>query len=129
MDKNALNTSEIILDMVNELLKLKYSNIVFYCHNLGGYDIVFILKVLYTYNHSHEDKYAIYCVLRDDKIIKVTTGKAKYSFNIVDSYCMLTDKLVVLGESFEVETVKSIFPYKFSTENHLFYVGSSPDIK
>ena len=42
---------------------------------------------------------------------------------------MLMDKLVVLGKSFEVDTVKSIFPYKFYTEDHLFYVGSTPDIK
>lgn len=36
--------------MIDELIRTKYSDITFYCHNLGGYDIVFILKILYDYN-------------------------------------------------------------------------------
>lgn len=32
--------------MINEMLRSKYSNITFYAHNLGGYDIIFILKIM-----------------------------------------------------------------------------------
>lgn len=54
--------------MVNELLRPKYDGITFYCHNLGGYDIVSILKGLYVYNDQNsKDKYKISCILRDDK--------------------------------------------------------------
>lgn len=62
--------------MINELIKSKYSETTFYCHNLGGYDIVFILNVLCKYNDSlskdndKETKYRISCIFRDDKIIK-----------------------------------------------------------
>lgn len=128
IDKTDLNTSKLIISMVDELLKAKYSNITFYCHNLGGFDIVFILKVLYNYNDNHNDKYKISCILRDDKIIKVTIGKDKHSFTIMDSYCVLSDSLRKLGESFEVNTLKSRFPYDFATEDHLFYKGDTPSI-
>lgn len=36
--------------MIDELLRSKYQNVRFYCHNMGGYDIYFILKVLADYN-------------------------------------------------------------------------------
>lgn len=36
------------------MLRSKYSNITFYCHNMAGYDIVFILKILYDFNDSVE---------------------------------------------------------------------------
>ena len=76
---NDLNSDKIILNMINELLRSKYQGITFYCHNLGGFDIVYILKALYKYNDASnlttDDKYSISCVLRDDKIIKVTISK------------------------------------------------------
>lgn len=127
IDKD-LNSSKLVLSMIDELLRPKYSNIsFFFCHNLAGYDIAFILKVLYDYNDNHKDKYNISCILRDDKIIKVRISKDKHSFTINDSYCMLTDSLRSLGESFEVSTLKYIFPYRFSTKDHLFYIGNTPD--
>lgn len=58
--------------MINELLRPKYSDITFYCNNLGGYDVVFILKIKYYYNESIVDndlKYKIFPILRDDKIL------------------------------------------------------------
>jgi len=125
INKEDLDSSKIVLSMVNELLRFKYNKITFYCHNLGGYDIVFIL---YRYNDINEDKYKISCILRDDKIIKLTISKDKHSFTILDSYCILTDSLSRLGKNFEVETIKSIFPYKFANEDLLFYKGKTPTI-
>ena len=109
------------------MLRSKYSNVKFYCHNLGGYDIVFILSTLYTYNDRNpQDKYDITSLIRHDKILKVKISKARNSFTILDSYAMLPDKLINLGDNFGVPTIKSQFPYNFSTEDHLFYEGDLP---
>lgn len=50
LDKTDLDSDKIVLSLVDELLRPKYENITFYCHNLGGYDIVFILNILYKFN-------------------------------------------------------------------------------
>lgn len=128
ISKQDLDPSKVILSLVNQLLRAKYDKITFYCHNLAGYDIVFILKVLYTYNDCNEDQYNISPVLRHDKIIKVTIGKNKHSFTILDSYLIFSDNLRDLAANFEVKTPKSIFPYKFAIKGHLFYKGNTPGI-
>lgn len=110
-------------------MRPKYSNVTFYCDNLGGFYIVFILKVLYTYNDDNtDDRYVISCLLRDDKIIKVKISKTILIFTILDSYAVLPDKLIKLGENFEVATMKSQLSYKFATQGNLFYVGAIPSI-
>lgn len=127
-----MDVEDIVFSLINELLRPKYSNITFYCHNLGGFDIVFILKVLCNYNDRHADKkdqYIIKCSLRDDKIIKVKITKDSKSIIILDSYAMLSQSLSTLASSFDLATIKSKFPYKFSTENNLFYIGSIPELK
>lgn len=71
IDKETRDHKSLVLNFVNELLRTKYSNIRFYCHNLGGYDIVFLLKTLYTANESISDenqKYKIYLTLRANRI-------------------------------------------------------------
>ncbi len=129
IDKEERDHSKLILSMINELLRPKYSDIIFYCHNLGGFDIVFILNVLYTYNDANpDDKYNISCILRDDKIIKVKISKDKNSLTTLDSFAMLPNKLITLVENFNVTTLKSKFPYKFASEDHLFYEGAMPSI-
>ena len=97
-----LDNSKLVLSMIDELLRAKYSNITFYCHNFGGFDVVFILKILDNYNDNNENKYKLSPILRDDKIIKLTIIKDGKSLNILDSYCMLPDKLAKLGEDFGV---------------------------
>lgn len=130
IDPRHLDSSKIMLLLVNELLKSKYSNVTFYCHNLGGFDVVFILNTLYKYNDSinvvinkdetlKDHKYTITSVLRDDKI-RVKISKGKNSFTILDSYAILPHKLINLGKNFGVATIKSKFPYKFAIEDHLF---------
>lgn len=78
------------------------------------------------------NKYKISCILRDSKILKVTISRTlrdnKNSLTFVDSYCMLSDTLLRLGKNFEVATIKSKFPYKFSTKSNLFYKGATPAI-
>ena len=126
IDEN-LNSSSLVLNMINELLRSKYSDITFYCHNFGGFYVIFILKILNDYNDKNKDKYKILPILRDDKIIKLTIKKDKASLTILDSYCVLTSNLYKLAKDFNVKTQKSYFPYKFYTQNHLFYKGITPD--
>lgn len=123
-----LDSRKIVLEMVNELLRSKYSKIKFYCHNLGGYDIVFILKILNEYNENNVDKYDLSTILRDDVIIKITIRKNSNKLEIVYSYCILTSSLSNLGKDFETKIRKTYFPYKFSTEQNLFYIGDTPSI-
>ena len=53
-----LDSNKLVLNMINELLKYKYNNITFYCRNLGGYDAIFLFKVLNTYKDiNKEDQY------------------------------------------------------------------------
>lgn len=53
INRHTLDSDAIILDIVGEMLRSKYSNITaFYCHNLGGFDIVFLLKALYRHNEN-----------------------------------------------------------------------------
>ena len=127
IDKENLDSRKIVLDMVNELLRPKYSKTVFYCHNLSGYDVVFILKILSEYNETTYDKYNISSVLRKDKIIQITISKNKHKFTIKDSYAILPDSLYNLGKNFEVETLKTRFPYNFAKKENLFYIGDTPN--
>ena len=55
-------------------------------------------------------------------------GKRKYSLYFRDSLLLLPSSLRKLGESFGVETKKSIFPYSFvNNENiNLNYIGKIP---
>lgn len=104
-----LDSNKIVLEMIDELLKSKYSKIKFYCHNLAGYDIVFFLKILNEYNQNNDDKYDLSTIFRDDVIIKVTIKKGDNKLEIGDSYCILTNSLANLGKDFEVEVKKIIF--------------------
>lgn len=129
------DSNSLVLQMIDELLRPKYSNITFYCHNFGGFDVIFILKVLTTFNERDNEnendkgnKYKISAILRDDKVIKLTIKKNNNTLNILDSYCMLVGSLSRLGKDFGVETQKTTFPYKFSTHDNLFYKGDTPDI-
>ena len=129
INQDTLDSSEIVITVVDLLLKPKYSNVTFYCHNLGGYDIVFILNILYAYNDSHpEDEYNIAALLRDDTIIRVKIAKGAHSFIIYDSYAMLPEKLSKLGENFGVSVLETPFPYDFATQDNLFYKGDTPSI-
>jgi len=129
INKDDLDSDKIVLEMINELLRPKYNKTIFYCHNLSRYDIVFILKILCIYNDScYESKYKISTILRKDKIIQVTISRDKNSFTIKDSYAVLPQSLHDLGKSFSVETLKTKFPYRFSKQYNLFYIGETPDI-
>ncbi len=37
-----LNSDDLILKLINEMLRTKYNKTTFYCDNLGGYDIIYL---------------------------------------------------------------------------------------
>jgi len=41
-----MNSDEVVLKLIEEMFKFKYIYFNFYCHNLGKYDIYFILKTI-----------------------------------------------------------------------------------
>ena len=80
IDENAPDPSKLVLDLVNELLRSKYSNITFYIYNLSGYDIVYVLHILLTYNRNYKDnKYKLDYLLRDTSIIKFSVEKGCFA--------------------------------------------------
>jgi len=44
------DSSKLVLKFIEEISRDKYSNVVFYCHNLGGYVVYFLLKVIKKQN-------------------------------------------------------------------------------
>ena len=119
----------LVLKMIDELLRPKYNNITFYCHNSGKYDAIFLIGVLTKYNvENPENKYDLDPIFRDKTVLKLTIKKNGNSLTIVDSITILTGGLAKLAKDFGVETQKSIFPHKFSVQGHLFYEGHTPGI-
>ena len=110
IDKNTMDSTSLIVSMVDELLRYKYKDMNFYCHNLSGYDVVFLVSTLLKYNETNTNTYDLSYVLRDEKIIKLTIKKGKEKFTLLNSYMMLTSSLEKLAKDFNVETMKSIFP-------------------
>lgn len=48
------DSDALVLKMVNELLRTIYNKTIFYCHNLGGYDSLFVLSALLRYNDNKD---------------------------------------------------------------------------
>ena len=122
------DANSLVIQMIDELLRPKYSDITFSCHNLGGLDVIFTLKVLNTYDDNNDNKYKISPILRDDKVIRLTIKKDDKTLSILDSYCVLTSSLDKLAKDFCVKTQKCAFPYRFYVQGHLFYKGHTPGI-
>jgi len=117
----------MISQCLQDMIKPKYHNYTVYAHNLGNFDISFILKILIN-------KYKVTNLLpRNNSLISfnVTCNikNKKIKIKFADSICLLPASLAELGNSFNVETVKGVFPYNFVKENNLNYIGALPDIK
>lgn len=54
IDENSLNSEELILKCLESMISAKYDKYTFYVHNLGRYDIYFLLNILVK-----SDKYKI----------------------------------------------------------------------
>lgn len=128
------SSDEIIIKCIDDMLNVKNRNHIYYTHNLGGYDIVFILASLRRENIRKGFKhYIINSKLRDGKVLKTSisvktpSGLSKITF--IDSYNLLTDNLDNLSKSFGSEITKGLLPYSFIRSDTLNYVGNTPPIE
>lgn len=95
------NPDSGVVKLIDELLRSKYSKTTFYCHNLGGYDVIFLIKVLVDYNKSHTDQYELSFKFRDDRILGITISRGVYKITIKDSYAILNSSLRDLAKSYD----------------------------
>jgi len=132
-----LTSSDIVIKCIKEMLATKYKNTIFYTHNLGGFDVVFILKILGDYNSSKniepKNRFKLKAFLRDNRILKLKISlQISKSVNntifLVDSYPLLPTSLASLAEGFSTKYEKPLFPYSFISHDNLYYVGNIPSI-
>ena len=144
VDKS-LDSESLIIKCIDSMLKEKYNNYSFYVHNLGRFDITFLLKVIISLHESQPHIYNFNLILRDSVIICMDIYKTNYYYNyknknnkrskktfkikLVDSYNILHSSLNDLCKTYKPTNLKSNFPYNFIKENTLFYEGSKPNIK
>lgn len=130
----AKTSDELIIKCLDDMLSVRNRDHIYYTHNLGGYDIIFILAALRNVNSKKGfDYYIIDTLLRDSKVlkavvkVKTASGYSKISF--VDSYNLLTDSLDNLSKSFGSKTKKGLLPYSFIKYDTLNYKGNTPAIE
>nr|Q01529.1 RecName: Full=Probable DNA polymerase [Podospora anserina]CAA43117.2 DNA polymerase [Podospora anserina] len=77
LTKDGNTSHEIIIKCINEMLSSDYRDHIYFTHNLGGYDIIFILHALKLENKIIlENKLkGINTIVEDDKKIKVKKKK------------------------------------------------------
>lgn len=133
-----INEYDSIDDLLTELFNQisKYNNYTVYVHNLGGFDIAFIFKYLYT-NHR------VKIISKDNRTMamyitnKVNKNQASYKvkraervkYKIFDSLLILTQSLDKISKSFKMEIGKTYFPHDFINKETLNYIGAIPDQK
>lgn len=137
IDETTKDSYNLVLEIINEMLRPKYKGLIFYWHNFGKYDFNFILPVLLDYNAKHgKEIFKLDPIFKDNRVLQLTIRKIKSnndktynSVTIRDSYAILNKSLAVLGKELNVEVHKGSFPHDFATLNTLFYKGNTPDYK
>lgn len=127
---NYNNSSELMNASLLSLLKRSYSGYRIYLHNFSNFDGIFLLKVMAGMNQCTVGR----CIKRDSNIIEIQLkykiNTRDYSIYFRDSCLLLPSSLKKLGDAFNVDTKKSIFPYKFVSESrNLDYIGQVPSIQ
>jgi DNA polymerase type B, organellar and viral len=133
-DNTTESSNKLVIKCIDDMLIPDYHKYIFYVHNFGRFDAIFLHKILLDYNLHVEEKnqYKLVPLYRDNKMIKLEVRKIvekkviKISF--VDSLNILNDKLEKLCEDFSVNTTKGIFPYSFVNKDNLDYIGPRPNI-
>ena len=139
-DISDLDSSKLILTCIDDMLVHKYNNFIFYVHNLGHYDIVFLYNTLLKVNlDKGYEYYNLNTTMRDNTIIKLDVKIKAYSktdvinyryikISFVDSLNLLNLSLDKLTKEFNIENKKGKFPHAFVNKNTLNYIGNKPDI-
>ena len=133
-DNTPESSNKLVLKCIDAMLVPDYNKYVFYVHNFGRFDAIFLHKILLDYNLNVEskDQYKLVPLYRDNKMIRLevkkTIEKKVIKISFVDSLNILNDKLEKLCEDFCVGTTKGIFPYSFVNKDNLDYIGPTPNI-
>jgi len=119
---------DMIKKCFEDMMCGKYHNYNIYCHNFARFDINFIFIILakiYKISNlvSKENDKISFSITSKNKI-----GKVYPKLTFKDSYCLLPSSLDDLGDAFEVEVRKGIFPYSFVNAKTIDYIGCVPDI-
>jgi hypothetical protein len=126
-----IKESEKPYDVVRNTIESIFDNkdldgYVFYAHNLGRFDSLFIIK-----SSVYMKGYVIDPIFKDNKIIsmKIKNIYSKMSITIMDSLNLINSSLDNILKDFKCKFNKGIFPYSFVNENRLFYIGKKPEFK
>ena len=112
----------MVLDCFSSIFIRKYDNYSIYMHNMAKFDIIFLFKYLVKL-------WTLDPIIHNGRIISIKVNSGKYNFELKDSYLILLASLDKLCKSFQVETVKAIFPHLFISKNNLNYEGKVPEIQ
>ena len=128
INKDTLNSIDVLYKLYAEVVSSKYHKYTFYIHNAGKFDFGFmLLPVVEHYDKIYKEK----LILRDSTILSIKIdkgGKSKIVVEFVDSYNILTNNLSNLCKSYDTVVRKDVFPHKFVTRDRLFYIGLKPNI-
>ena len=128
-----LNSDNLIIKCINEMLTEKYNGYTFYVHNWTKYDVYFIFRLILKLSELEPETYKNKPYYRDGDIIGIDISrkinKKVYTIHIKDSVNILQSSLDNLCKTFNTEVKKSYFPHKFVNKNTLFYIGNKPDKK
>jgi hypothetical protein len=119
---------EMIQDCILSLCRFKYHKHKIYIHNLANFDGIFLMRAIAEIGD-------LKVIMNKEKLISFDFHfkpslftKNEIVLNFRDSYQILLGSLHKLGQSFKVQTIKTVFPYRFINENELNYVGLIPSI-
>ena len=76
------NSNQLILKCIDLMLIDKYNNFIFYAHNFGGYDVLFIYHALLKANLNKE-YYILKTTTRDNTIIRLDIKINKKKLKII----------------------------------------------
>nr|ADO51614.1 dnapol [Moniliophthora roreri] len=139
-DNENYDSNQLILNCINDMLINKYNNFIFYVHNLGKYDVIFLYNVLLKANlDKGYEYYILKHTMRDNNIIRLdikvrinsdnTENNYRYiKISLVDSLNILNYSLDKLTKNFNIGIKKGKFPHSFVNKQTFNYIGNKPNI-
>lgn len=133
--ENSLEGSnKLVLACLDAMLIKEHHKFIFYVHNFGKYDAIFLYKIILDANLylEVEEQYVLEPLYRDDRMLKLTVKKRMNNnkfikITFVDSLNLLNHSLDKLSKDFNVTTTKGLFPYSFVNKDNLNYIGPLPE--
>ena len=98
------------------LSKIKPGTTIIYAHNLSAFDGIFLMRYLLRYG-------VVDPLLHNSKLLTIKVSLGNKTILFKDSYLLLPLSLRKLCKAFNVEQVKSFFPFKLT---NIFYTGVFP---